>query len=193
MGNPSNPHSRRAFGLGGIGAVLVAATALSPVLPWHFGYLGLFLGIVAALVAVGAIGAPTALRPGPHGGPRPPRRAAPVARLARGRRRRDRRRAHRPRGRGAGRGPRCRRRVARRSCRSRTGSPPGSPAGAPAGPKRRLERGGCRADRLGGPDGRYVTRPQRTGSSGASTSSTAPPRPRGCTCSARSPSPRDRA
>src|SRR6476469_2427099 len=64
MGNPHSRNRRRLVGLGGIGAVLVTAAALAPVVPWHFGYLGLFLGIVAALVAVGAIGAPTALRPG---------------------------------------------------------------------------------------------------------------------------------
>lgn len=59
-----SPSRRRLAGLGGIAAVLVAAAAVSPVVPWHLGYPGLALGIVAALAAVGAIGAPTALRPG---------------------------------------------------------------------------------------------------------------------------------
>src|SRR6185312_1329302 len=68
MGNPHS-RNRRLVGLGGIGAVLIAAAALSPVVPWHFGYLGLALGLVAALVAVGAVGAPTALRPRTVAGP----------------------------------------------------------------------------------------------------------------------------
>ncbi|HEY2296363.1 MAG TPA: hypothetical protein VGH43_01445 [Jatrophihabitans sp.] len=63
--NPSSLHSRRRIvGIVGMAAVLIAAAALSPVLSWHFGYLGLVLGLVAALIGVGAVGAPTALRPG---------------------------------------------------------------------------------------------------------------------------------
>jgi hypothetical protein len=65
MGNPRHQHPRRRLaGLVGILAVLITAAALSAVLPWHFGYVGLLLGVLAALLAVSAIGAPTALRPG---------------------------------------------------------------------------------------------------------------------------------
>ena len=53
MGNQSNPQSRRRLaGIVGISAVLVTAAALSPVLSWHFGYIGLLLGLVAALVTM---------------------------------------------------------------------------------------------------------------------------------------------